>query len=136
MAKNNCKLQMSCEDGILVASLEGELDHHGAVAVRTLIDAKILHEKPKKMVIELAHLDFMDSSGIGLIMGRYALIQRPGGKFVSDGSPWVAQRVCPIPQVPISSALPASLASRSESLPLDFTVASLPFSDTVIPAES
>ncbi len=81
MAKNNCKLQVSREDGVLIASLEGELDHHGAVAVRTLIDAEIMREKPKKAVIELSRLDFMDSSGIGLIMGRYSLMQRLGGEF-------------------------------------------------------
>ena len=82
MARNNCKLQTSFEDGVLVASLEGELDHHGAVAVRTLIDTEILGRQPRKTVIELAGLDFMDSSGIGLIMGRYSLMQRLGGEFV------------------------------------------------------
>ena len=81
MSKNNCKLQTSFEDGVLVASLEGELDHHGAVAVRTLIDAEILQKKPQRTVLELASLDFMDSSGIGLIMGRYSLMQRIGGEF-------------------------------------------------------
>ncbi len=81
MAKNSCQLQVRCDDGVLVASLCGELDHHGAVAVRTLIDSEIRRLSPQKTVLELSALDFMDSSGLGLVMGRYALMQRIGGEF-------------------------------------------------------
>ena len=81
MAKNSCQLNVSCTDGILTASLCGELDHHGAVAVRTLIDGEIQRLNPQKTVLDLTDLDFMDSSGLGLIMGRYALMQRIGGDF-------------------------------------------------------
>ncbi len=81
MAKNNCKLRIHCEDGVLVATLSGELDHHGAVAVRTLIDAEIARLSPRRAVLDLSELDFMDSSGLGLIMGRYALMTRLGGEF-------------------------------------------------------
>lgn len=81
MAKNSCQLNVSCADGILTASLCGELDHHGAVAVRTLIDGEIQRLNPQKTVLDLTDLDFMDSSGLGLIMGRYALMQRIGGEF-------------------------------------------------------
>ncbi|MBE6706393.1 MAG: STAS domain-containing protein [Ruminococcaceae bacterium] len=81
MAKSSCKLNVSCINGILTASLCGELDHHGAVAVRTLIDGEIQRQNPQKTVLDLTGLDFMDSSGLGLIMGRYALMQRLGGEF-------------------------------------------------------
>ena len=81
MAKNSCQLKVSCADGVLTASLCGELDHHGAVAVRTLIDGEIQRQNPQKTVFDLTDLDFMDSSGLGLIMGRYALMQRLGGEF-------------------------------------------------------
>lgn len=81
MSKNNCRLQIHCEDGVLEATLGGELDHHGAVAVRTLIDAEICRLSPRKTVLDLSELDFMDSSGLGLIMGRYALMQKRGGEF-------------------------------------------------------
>ena len=82
MTKNNCRLQVRYEDGVLEAVLGGELDHHGAVAVRTLIDAEICRLCPKKTVLDLSELDFMDSSGLGLLMGRYALIKRMGGEMV------------------------------------------------------
>ena len=81
MAKNNCQLQLRMENDTLIASLCGELDHHGAVAVRTLIDTEIRRLSPKETVLELSALEFMDSSGLGLVMGRYALMQKMGGEF-------------------------------------------------------
>ena len=78
MAKNNCQLKISYEDGLLVARLCGELDHHSAVAVRTLIDSEIKKHSPTKAVLDMKDLDFMDSSGIGLIMGRFALMESLG----------------------------------------------------------
>ena len=82
MGKNSCQVQIDCDGSVMVAKLSGELDHHGAVAVRTLIDAEICRLSPKRTVLDLGSLDFMDSSGLGLIMGRYALMQRRGGEFL------------------------------------------------------
>ena len=62
--------------------LRGEIDHHSAVAVRSAIDEKIYELRPKRMVMDLSRIDFMDSSGLGLIMGRYALIQKLGGELI------------------------------------------------------
>lgn len=86
MAKNGCQLRIDCTCGVMTASLSGELDHHGAVAVRTHIDAEIYRLSPHKMVLELEEMDFMDSSGLGLIMGRHALMQRRGGELVVRGA--------------------------------------------------
>ena len=78
------------EDNTLVASICGELDHHGAVAVRTLIDGEICRQRPERTVLELSSLDFMDSSGLGLVMGRYTLMQKLGGDFcVRNANPRV-----------------------------------------------
>ncbi len=86
MGKNSCQLRVTHEGEVLTASISGELDHHGAVAVRTLIDSEISRHEPKKCVLELSELDFMDSSGLGLIMGRYALMQKMGGEFLLKGA--------------------------------------------------
>ena len=88
MTKNSCQVRVDCEGGELTARLSGELDHHGAVAVRTLIDAEICRLSPRRAVLDLGELDFMDSSGLGLIMGRYSLMQSTGGEmYVLDPSP-------------------------------------------------
>ena len=75
--------QVVCENkgDTLVVRVGGEIDHHSAVAVRVGIDEKIASERPTRVLLELSSVDFMDSSGLGLIMGRYALVQKYGGSF-------------------------------------------------------
>lgn len=79
MLKKNCTFEMSFSGGVLEFRLLGEIDHHSAVMVRTEMDAEIRKQMPKKTVLDLSGIDFMDSSGLGLIMGRYALMQSLGG---------------------------------------------------------
>jgi stage II sporulation protein AA (anti-sigma F factor antagonist) len=84
MQKNNrnCSLQINEEDENMVIVLKGEVDHHSAVWIRTEIDQMIAHKKPRKAILELSGIDFMDSSGIGLIMGRHARMQAIGGELI------------------------------------------------------
>ncbi len=67
---------------LLVVRIIGEIDHHSAVGMRTGIDAEIFEHRPKKLILDLSGVDFMDSSGLGLILGRYATIQKVGGELV------------------------------------------------------
>lgn len=55
----------------LYAFLEGEIDHHSAVFLRTSIDEALVQSCPRELVLDFSGVTFMDSSGIGLIMGRY-----------------------------------------------------------------
>lgn len=74
----------------LKIKLRGELDHHSAVAIRTQIDDMIRNKRPKNLNIDMSVIDFMDSSGLGLIMGRYAVMKDMGGELcVTDPSPRV-----------------------------------------------
>ncbi len=66
----------------LIAYLEGELDHHAAAPIREQIDSEIRRTSPKKVIIDFAQLSFMDSSGIGLVMGRYKLTSEIGASLV------------------------------------------------------
>lgn len=59
------------ENDVLTAKLAGELDHHLAAEIRTKIDKEMMAKLPKKLVLELSEIEFMDSSGLGLILGRY-----------------------------------------------------------------
>ena len=59
--------------------LRGEIDHHSAAAVRGAIDDMIRAKRPRELVIDMSAVDFMDSSGLGLIMGRYAIMKEMGG---------------------------------------------------------
>lgn len=79
--KKGCMFEAERKGEILELTLRGEIDHHNAVAIRTEMDQRILSEQPKKTVLNLGGIEFMDSSGLGLIMGRYALMQRLGGEL-------------------------------------------------------
>ena len=76
-------------DGInLKIKLRGEIDHHTAAVVRVSMDELIRSRAPRTLLIDMSAVDFMDSSGLGLIMGRYALMQSVGGETVIlDPSP-------------------------------------------------
>ena len=77
--KKTCNFEYEEKDGRFCIQLVGEIDHHSAVAVRSTIDAKLYEFRPRHTVLDLSGIDFMDSSGLGLIMGRYALMQKLGG---------------------------------------------------------
>ena len=64
---------------VLKIKLRGEIDHHSAVAVRSAIDDMIRSRRPCELVIDMSAVDFMDSSGLGLIMGRYNTMKEIGG---------------------------------------------------------
>ncbi len=62
--------------------LKGDIDHHSAVAVRSGMDTLLYQKRPRRLYLDLSGVDFMDSSGLGLIMGRYALMKEIGGDVV------------------------------------------------------
>ena len=80
----NCRVDIRKEKKMLRVRLSGEIDHHSAVAVRSEIDTVIAELRPERLVLDLSGIDFMDSSGIGLIMGRYAKMKAVGGEIVVE----------------------------------------------------
>ena len=66
----------------LIASVNQELDHHKAVTIRSEIDREMIRTKAKHLVFDFSSLEFMDSSGIGVVIGRYKNISKSGGKVV------------------------------------------------------
>jgi stage II sporulation protein AA (anti-sigma F factor antagonist) len=68
------------EHKILAAIIVGEIDHHTAEPMREKIDEAIYIFKPNKTILDFSEVSFMDSSGIGLIMGRYRTSSFHGGE--------------------------------------------------------
>lgn len=66
-------------EGVLTALLSGEIDHHSAREIRGEIDGTAEKVRPKRLVLDFSSVQFMDSSGVGLIMGRCKLMQIWGG---------------------------------------------------------
>ncbi len=67
-------------DNILIAELDGELDHHTAKEVRDELDKTIDAFFIKHLIFDFRKVTFMDSSGIGVIIGRYNKIHDMNGR--------------------------------------------------------
>ncbi len=61
--------------------LDGEIDHHAASLLRVSIDDAVLHKRPRLLILDFGAVTFMDSSGVGLVMGRYKLLRTVGGRL-------------------------------------------------------
>ncbi len=73
------------KNGELVAWLAGELDHHSADAVRAGLDNALSRAKAKRLVLDMSAMTFMDSSGIGVVLGRYKKMKERGGSVAVRG---------------------------------------------------
>lgn len=71
---------------ILVVKISGELDHHNAAPLREATDRELLGGNYSGLIIDFSGLEMMDSSGIGVIMGRCRLIENYGGHLCVCGA--------------------------------------------------
>ncbi|QZY56361.1 anti-sigma F factor antagonist [Crassaminicella profunda] len=67
-------------DNHLIVKLNGELDHHTAEEIREEVDKEIDNNNIKHIIFDLEDMNFMDSSGIGVVIGRYKKVQKLGGQ--------------------------------------------------------
>ena len=72
-------VELKQEPQKLTAFLSGELDHHHAKEIREAIDFAVREQYPPVLILDFKQVSFMDSSGIGLIMGRSRLLEEYGG---------------------------------------------------------
>ena len=76
------QIKFSNKGNVLIIKLNGELDHHASDYVRRKIDNEMIKPTSKNIIFDLSNLSFMDSSGIGIIMGRYKMINNINGKAI------------------------------------------------------
>ena len=70
-------------DGIrITAALSGDIDHHAARDYRARIDEVIFRSRPELLIFDMNEVGFMDSSGIGLILGRLKSVKSVGGELL------------------------------------------------------
>ena len=74
------------QNDTLTVLLQGDIDHHTASAMRESIDRAAESCLPQKLLMDFSGVSFMDSSGIGLVMGRYRLIRSMGGSLEITGT--------------------------------------------------
>lgn len=74
-------LTVQFTQGKLIMLPLGEIDHHSAARLREEMDRQIYGHRPQSCCIDLQKTAFMDSAGLGLLMGRYNAAQSVGAKF-------------------------------------------------------
>ena len=72
---------------VVTAYLGGEIDHHTAKEMRETIDNAVELNMPTLLVLDFKDVSFMDSSGIGLVMGRYRNLMKTGAELHIMGAP-------------------------------------------------
>ena len=82
MIRTEYRYEMQKKDRLLVVRLFGEIDHHSAAGLRAELDGLLLKERPVRLVLDLSHIEFMDSAGLGLLLGRLRLMRELGGVMV------------------------------------------------------
>lgn len=74
----------------LIVHMNGEIDHHSTLEIRNKIDSAAREAMAGELIMDFGGVSFMDSSGIGLVMGRYKTMQEIGGRVVvSNPSPHI-----------------------------------------------
>lgn len=66
----------------LFIKLTGEIDHHAVTSVRNELDTLILKKRPATLVMNLEDIDFMDSSGLGFVLGRMRRMNDIKGELI------------------------------------------------------
>ncbi len=66
----------------LVVKLNGEIDQHCTSEIRDEIDREVDIKNVSTLIFDLGDVTFMDSSGLGMIMGRYKKLKAMGGKLM------------------------------------------------------
>ncbi len=77
----------------LTVKINGELDHHNSRMLRENVDLEIKGGNIKTLVFDFSELSFMDSSGIGIIMGRFHIMSLCGGKVVVENPPEYVKKI-------------------------------------------
>jgi len=78
-------IELLGEKRTILVEIDGELDHHIAGKLRETVDSKIRCTNAVNVIFDFSKVTFMDSSGLGVIMGRYKTVKTLGGQVVIFG---------------------------------------------------
>lgn len=93
------------KDKLLLLEITEEIDHHTTEKIRRKADNEITRFMPRKVIFDFSNVTFMDSAGIGMVLGRYKMINMLGGSLeMINVSPSIKKifemsgivKICPI----------------------------------------
>lgn len=86
-------VQIIARGQTVCAKLLGDIDHHSAKEMRCEIDIAVNENDATELILDFSAVTFMDSSGIGLVMGRYKLMSERQGRLVIASTPAYISKV-------------------------------------------
>ena len=81
MQTQTARVSISLGGNDMLCSIDGDIDHHNARVIRMQIDDELYKQRPRKLTLDLSRVEFMDSSGLGLILGRFSKASEIGTEF-------------------------------------------------------
>ena len=87
------ELYLSGKYRTLVVRLTGEIDHHAAAGIRECVDRELSRTGAVNVAFDFSKVAFMDSSGIGMIMGRSKITSALGGRVIIYGASGDIKRI-------------------------------------------
>lgn len=86
-------VNFSAADRTLYAYLAGEIDHDAAQNLRIQLDEALVSRTPETLIMDFSGVGFMDSSGVGLILGRDRHVVSLGGRLTIQNPPPAVRRM-------------------------------------------
>lgn len=86
-------LDMEQQQDTLLVRLGGDLDLGVADKLRKMLDNQLIEKNIKFLVINLSRVTFIDSSGLGVLLGRYKRLVHSGGKVILVGAQPQVKRI-------------------------------------------
>ena len=78
---------------MLTVALSGDIDHHRVKGLVQDLEREIDEVLPRQLIVDCAGITFMDSSGIGVVLGRYRRMSESGGKLRMGGMSIYAEKI-------------------------------------------
>ena len=89
---------------VLYAYLAGEIDHDAAQSLRIQLDDALVSRTPQTMILDFGGGGFMDSSGVGLILGRQRIARTLGTALRGQHTPSQLEKVLQLARIPCTDA--------------------------------
>ena len=86
-------IELTGEDRLLTVRMEGEIDHKSVEIIRNYVEKEIRRTGALNIAFDFSGVSFMDSSGVGLIMGRFKTVSSLGGKIILYGMNSYIERI-------------------------------------------
>ena len=85
--------ESSWNGAVLTVSVEGEIDEFSSRSLRSELDGLIERRRPRRLVLDMSKVSFVDSTGLGLIFGRYKKLDAMGAELALCNVPRQVDKV-------------------------------------------